>query len=141
MEAPGYLSDNFKVTVDDAQGSAGTEFDSTILDMTGFDSVLFVVKLGTSNAGNFAKAQEDSVIGFGGVQDLLGTKSAGQKTLLVDVQRPVKQFVRCAVIRAGANTTVDSVVAIQYNARNLPIVQAATVALAQAMAPAEGAVA
>ncbi|HZR23239.1 MAG TPA: hypothetical protein VFA59_06610 [Vicinamibacterales bacterium] len=129
-----------KITVDDAQAAAGTEFDSTVLDMAGFNAVLWVVKLGTSDSGNFAKGQEAATADMSGAQDLLGTKAAGQKILVVDVQRPAQRYVRCAVIRAGVNTTVDAVVALQYDASKLPITQAAAIALAQVFGPAEGAV-
>ena len=138
----GFLSDDIKITVDDAQASAGTEVDSTILDMAGYDGVLFIAKIGTAAANTYIKGQEDTDSGMATVQDLAGSKTssagAGPKTLVLDVQVPAKRYVRVAVIR-GTNTTVDAIVAIQYKARVRPVAQAAAVALTQMNAPAEGA--
>src|SRR5205823_2780018 len=99
--------------------------------------------LGTAAANNTASAQEDVASGMATVQDLAGSKVSSSavatlKTLMVDVQRPLKQFVRAKVLR-GTSTTVDAIVAIQYSARNLPIAQAAASAIVgQLNAPAEG---
>lgn len=138
-----YLSEGVLITVDGPTTAGTSEVDSTALDMTGYDGVIFIVKIGTAAANNSAKAQEDTATGMGTVQDLAGSSTpssavATLKTLVIDVQRPVKQFVRCAVLR-GTSTTVDAIVAIQYRARNLPTTQSAiAVALKQLNAPAEG---
>lgn len=139
MEVSGYLSDNIKVTVDAPTAAGTTAIDSTAIDMTGFDGVLFIVKLGTAAANNTAKAQEDTVTGFGTVQDLAGSLTAAgvtNKVLMIDLERPVKQWVRVEVAR-GTSTTIDSIIAIQYKARSLPITQLLTT-LKQLHEPAEG---
>lgn len=143
MIAPGYLSENVKVTVDNATSAGTSAIDSTSIDMTGFDSVLFIVKLGTAAANNTIKGQGDTATGFGTVQDLTGTSVASSSTstnkvLMLDLQHPVKQFVRVEVTR-GTSTTIDSITAIQYNARTVPVTQTATVVtLEQWNAPADG---
>jgi hypothetical protein len=135
----GYLSDNIKVTVDNATAAGTSAIDSTSIDMTGFDGVLFIVKLGTAAANNTAKAQEDTVTGFGTVQDLAGSLTAAgvtNKVLMIDIERPTKQWVRVEVAR-GTSTTIDSILAIQYKARSLPITQLLTT-IKQLHEPAEG---
>ncbi len=139
MEVTGYLSDNVKVTVDGPTAAGTTAIDSTAIDMTGYDGVLFLVKLGTAAANNTAKAQSDTVVGMGTVADLAGsltTAGVTNKVLLIDLQRPTKQFVRVEVAR-GTSTTIDAMVAIQYKARSLPITQLVTT-LKQLQSPADG---
>jgi hypothetical protein len=139
----GYLSEQIKISVDGPTVAGTTEVDSTPVDMNGFDGVLFLVQLGTAAANNTVKAQEDTVVGMGTVQDLAGSSLASSavatlKTLVLDVKRSTKEFLRVAVLR-GTSTTVDSIVAIRYNARTLPAAQvAANVALKQLGSPAEG---
>jgi len=139
MEVTGYLSDNIKVTVDAPTVAGTTEIDSTAIDMTGFDGVCFLVKLGTAAANNTVKGQQDTVTGFGTVADLAGSSTVAgvtNKVLVLDIQRPTKQFVRAAVLR-GTSTTIDAIIAIQYKARSLPITQIVT-SLKQLASPAEG---
>lgn len=142
MVEVGYLTDDIAVTVDNATAAGTSEVDSTGVDMTGYDSVAFIVVIGTPATNNYAKGQEDSAVGFGTVQDLAGSKTAslasGTKGLLLDIQHPVKQFVRTAVIR-GTSTTVDAIITIRYKARLLPVVQAiASIVQVQLNGPAEG---
>lgn len=138
-----YLNEGISIQVDGATGAGTSEVDSTAVAMDGYEGVLFIVQLGTAAVNNTVKGQEDVAIGMGTVQDLAGSSVASSavatlKTLVLDVQRPVKDFVRCAVLR-GTSTTVDSITTIRYKARNLPVVQAAAnVALKQLNAPAEG---
>ncbi len=143
MVGNGFLNEDIKITVDDATVAGTSAVDSTALDMTGYDGVLFIVKLGTAAANNTAKGQEDTGSSMATVQDLLASKVSSSavatlKTLVLDIQRPQKQWVRVEVAR-GTSTTVDAIVAIQYKARNLPVAQAAaSVALKQLSSPAEG---
>ena len=139
MEVTGYLSDNIKVTVDGPTATGTTAIDSTAIDMTGYDGVCFIVKLGTAAANNTIKGQSDTVVGFGTVQDLAGSSTVAgvtNKVLILDLQRPTKQFVRVEVLR-GTTTTIDAIVAIQYKARSLPITQLVT-SLKQLQSPADG---
>lgn len=138
-----FLIEDCKITVDDATGAGTSEVDSTALDMTGYDGVLFIAKIGTAAANNSLKGQSDVASAMSTVQDMAGSSVpssavATLKTLILDVARPTKQWVRCAVLR-GTSTTVDAIVAIQYRARNLPTAQAAAAAISKALnAPADG---
>ena len=135
----GYLSDNVKFTVDAPTGAGTTTISSTILDMSGWDGVCFVVRVGTAAANNGVKAQQDTVVGFGGGADLLGSNvaSGSNNVVVLDLNRPVEQFVRCQVVR-GTSTTIDTQMAIQYKGRSLPVSIASTISYEQWNALAEG---
>jgi hypothetical protein len=134
----GYLSDNIKITVDAPTVAGTSEVDSTPVDMTGYDGVCWIVRVGTPAANNIVKAQEDLTTGMGTVQDLAGsgTISGANNNVVIDIERPLKKAVRCAVLR-GTSTTVDSITTIQYKARSLPIVQLLTT-VKQQHEPVEG---
>ena len=136
----GYLSDYVKYTVEAPTAAGTTTIDSTALDMSGFDAVLWIVRFGTAAANNNIRAQEDSVVAMGAAADLQGTlvNSATLNVHALDLQRQPKPFVRLRATR-GTSTTIDMVIAIQYKSRSLPIVQAAAnLTLEQWNAPPEG---
>lgn len=118
------LSKILKITkVKAAEISAGTEVLSDEVDMSGYDGVLFFTTIGTANAGNYIKAQQDIVTGMASAADLAGTKvvaAANAQVVWLDVYRPTERFVRVSVIRAGANTTVGEIYALRYAGRFLP---------------------
>lgn len=126
-----------------------TAQNSSILDMAGYDSVMFVASFGTITDGTpKIKAQQDTVVGFGGAADLLGTgnnlaATDDNKVAILDLQKPLEQFVRCVIDRTiGSPATgcvIDGIIAIQYNARSVPTTQDTTVASAERhVAPIEG---
>jgi hypothetical protein len=135
----GFLTEFGKITVEAPTATGTTTIDSTALDMSGYEGVLWVVRLGSPAANNNIRAQEDSVVGMGAAADLAGTlvNSASNNVHALDLKRPPKQFVRCRVTR-GTTTTIDTVVAIQYNPGKAAIAQAAAVTFEQWNGPAEG---
>lgn len=139
MDRKGFLSEDVKVTVDAPTVAGTSTIDSTILNMAGYDGVLWIVRLGTPAANNNIRAQQDIVVGMGAAADLLGTlvNSATLNQHMLDLKRPIEPFVRCRVTR-GTSTTIDAVIAIQYRARVHPVVQPATAVLEQWHAPIEG---
>lgn len=114
-----------KVTeVVSATATGTTTINSTEVDMADFENVVFVTSLGTANAGNGHKIQQDTVTGMAGAADLLGSQllcNGTGRVLMSEVIKPLERFVRCAVIRAGATTTINNVLAIQFGARKRPI--------------------
>lgn len=119
------LSSEIKITkVKAAEVSAGTEVLSDEVNMAGYDGVVFFTAIGTANAGNYIKAQQDDVMGMAGAADLEGTKvvaTANDQVIWLDVYRPLKQFVRVSVIRAGAGSTVGEIYALRYAGRMRPV--------------------
>ena len=130
-----------------AQAAASSDFNGDVLDMAGFDGVMFIAQFGTLtvNAVTGLKAQQDSVVGFGGAADLEGTlvsfaDDEDDQVLILDLVKPVEQFVRCVIERSVANAVIDSVIAIQYKAREKATTHdTATVAGDKiSLSPAEG---
>lgn len=142
------LLDEIKITrVLNAVAAGTTDQNSSEVDMQGWDGVLFVALFGTLTATQVTqiKAQQDTVTGMAGAQDLAGTlvgplaDGDSNKALVLDVYRPQERFVRCVVDRGTANAVIDGVIAIQYKGRLQPTTQAASVAFAEKHAsPAEG---
>lgn len=127
-----------RVLVDTAAGIAATSSD--ILDMAGFDSVCFVAKLGTVTAtsvttlaceGNTA----NSGTGMAALTSSVTSTDAGgadsNGLLVLDVVRPEKQFVRAVLTSATANAVKNGIIAIQYNAKDVPITQGSTILSSQ----------
>jgi hypothetical protein len=136
------LSKSVKVTkvLDYASAGTGTS-NGTELDMQGFEGVMFVGgAIGTANAGNYYKLQQDTATGMGSAADLEGTKvTPGDNGdgINIDLYRPQERFVRIVRVR-GASSTAESVIAIQYGARKPPVDDASTIDGELHVSPDEG---
>ncbi len=128
--------------------AAQTEVDSDILDMLGFDGVLFVAILGTVTASSvltlvaqqYTAATGGSMVTITGATATHTDAGAGadsSKCLIVDVFRPQQRYVRAAFTRTAANAVLQGILAIQYMAGKKPTVQDVTTILASTqVAPA-----
>lgn len=144
---PGYLNDEVKITrVANSAVAAQTDVASSILDMTGFDGVMFIGILGDVTTGSVLEleVQQDDVNDTAGMAAITsstftaGASDADNKLLIQDVVRPTKRYVRGVLKRGTANAVVDGIVAIQYRARNRPTVHGSTVLSAgESTSPAE----
>jgi hypothetical protein len=132
-----FLSEQVKVTVDAPSAGATSPVNGTVLDMSGWDGVLWIARLGTPAANNNIRARQSTTSGgtYADLKDTLVTH-ATNNVLMIDLKRPRAQFVRCQVTR-GTTTTIDSLVAIQYRGRSRSFTQP-TSTLEQHMSPAEG---
>lgn len=136
------LTKNVKITrVSNAAAAAQTAIESSILDMHGFDGVLFVALLGDVSDTcvlGLAAEQNDENSGSGmatlagAVSFTAGATSADNKMLVLDVYKPRQQFVRAKLTRTTADAVVSGIVAIQYGATSLPTSHDAAV-IAQAL--------
>jgi len=126
------LSQNVKFTrVMDAVAAGKAANSGDILDMSGFEGVVFVCALGavTDDSVVTMKAQQDDVNASGGMADLTGAtvtltgSTDSNQCLLLDLYRPTKRYVRPVVTTATENAAIDGVIAIQYGARYLPVTQ------------------
>lgn len=96
--------------------------ESDVVDMQGYDGVLFVSTIDVANSGNYIKAQEGDAANLGDAADLLGTKvicTIAQKPIWVDVFRPRKRYIRLHVTRT-ASTACGEIYAVQYGGTKLP---------------------
>jgi len=144
------LLNNVKITrvlaaVSDGQAASATD----ILDMSGFEGVMFIAKVADVTSGSVLtlQVQQDALNGAGSMANLTGavaTYTAGatdadDDLLVVDVYKPEKQYVRAVLTSATQNAVKDGVIAIQYGpVRKVPITQGSTVlASAFVASPAE----
>lgn len=127
------LSKNCKISsaVTPAAGVAGTSaISGTILDMSGYNGVLVVVRMGaiTGSAVTSIKMQQDSAAAMGGAADLLGTSQTiadddDNEIFYIDLYKPEERYVRLYVSRADQNAVVASAEYIQYEPIAAPVTQ------------------
>lgn len=140
------LLKNVKVTpVAAASAAAQTEVLTSVLDMSGFDGVMFVALLGDVTAtsvltltakGNTASSTSSPtpVTQVATAAFTADATNADDKALVVDVYDPALRYVFASLTRTTANAAVNGIIAIQYTAEYKPTTQAATV-IASAMGP------
>jgi len=148
MADPGLLN-HVKVDKVINSVSAGTATNSSdILDMQGFEGVMFVASMGdvsntsvitlqvqqnTSNSASGMATLDDATTSF-----TADASTADDKLLIVDCVKPLKRYVRCQLITATANGEIDSVIAIRYGAHAKPITQGSDVVASDiGVSPAE----
>ncbi len=117
-----------------ADGQAASTSD--ILDMAGFEGVVFIAKVADVTNGSVLtlQAQQDDVNGTSGMANLSGTVTytatatdADDDLLVLDVYRPEKRYVRAVLTSATQNAVKDGIIAIQYGAKTQPTTQGTTV--------------
>ena len=108
-----------------------TETSSTILDMQGYDGVMFVLSFGstvtTANVTTLI-ARNSTANSAAGMTNISGgtatatalAASSNNGCLSLDVFRPVKRYVDVDITRTAANAVIDGVTAIQYAASVKP---------------------
>lgn len=118
------------------QGDGQATVSSDILDMAGFDSILFIAQFADVDTTSVLTltAQQDIANAGGGMATLTGSATfeagatdADDDVLILDIHRPRDRYVRCQVVIATANAVLASVIAVQYNAHTLPVTQSSTV--------------
>jgi hypothetical protein len=115
------LMNNVKITlVKAAQTEAGTDFQTDIIDMAGFEGVVFFGTIAVANAANYIYAQQDTAANGATMADLEGTKvvaAANGQVVWLDIYKPEKRYVRVYVERGGTDTATGDFYAIQYQGR------------------------
>jgi len=133
------LSKEVKITVvSPAATAATTAIDSDILDMSGYEGVMFIALLGDitsgcvltlnakSNSANSLTVPSPVTQASATYTDGSGT-TADSKALMVDVYRPGLRYVFANLTRTTQNAVIGGIIAIQYSAHNRPTTQAASV--------------
>ena len=137
------LSQNVKFTRVKNSVTAGTaEIDSTIIDMSGFDGVIFIALCNTIVDASVVtlKAQGNATNATSGMADIAGattnfTSSSNSNVCVwIDVFRPQLEFVRAVMLRTTQNLTLDGILAIQYKGSKAPTIHDATTILQGALA-------
>lgn len=136
------LIHQIKVTkVADHTAAGTTAVNSTGVDMSGYEGVLFLTSFGTAAANNTVNAAQDTASG-GSYTDLEGTSvtsGTSDEDVWVDVYKPTKRYVRLEAAR-GTSSTLESIWAIQYGPRTMPVdnTTSGTIAGEDHQSPAEG---
>mgnify|MGYP007100110777 CR=1 FL=1 len=130
------LKDCLITRVSNSASAATTAINSTILDMQGYDNVLFIVALGdiTATCVLTATAYDNSANSTSGAATTgvsttftAGASDADNLLMIVDVRRPQDRYCYLNLTRTTANAVVDGIIAIQYNGNKFPVTQGATV--------------
>lgn len=133
------LSKDVKITVVAAAATAAqTAVTSDVLDMSGYDGVMFIALTGDVTAtsvltltakANSANSTSSPTPVTQKATDAFtaGAADADSKALVVDVYRPTLRYVFVELTRTTANAVVGGIIAIQYSAANKPTTQAASV--------------
>jgi hypothetical protein len=126
-----------------------TDSNSDIIDMSGWDGVVFICAITDCVQGGVAvlKAEQDDANADGGMAALTGASAtataAGNDTLndqllVVDVYRPTKRYVQAVRTSATQNIAFGNVIAILYNGKALAPAEHSTILdLAAVASPAE----
>src|SRR6266545_4233182 len=117
------LSSASKITVGAATAAGTTTVNSPIIDMKGFDSVLFIGTFGTPAANNTVKGQQGAVSTMSDAADLAGTSvavAASDETVWLELVKPIERYVRAAFLR-GTSTTLGEIYCVQFNAAAEPV--------------------
>jgi hypothetical protein len=133
----GFLSKNVKImTVQDplTSGSTTNSLGSATVDMTGFDSVLFVSTVGLTTTAVTLTAQAASsttASDFADITSATCNSTASNGVLYVDVKRVTKRYMRTTLNSTGSNVN-GGTIAILYDAHAAPTTNASTDVLTSA---------
>ena len=125
-----------RINAGGAGSASATPTKATILDMSGYQSVMFIAE--------FGNVLDTSVVSLkAGVSDTnntatmtlladfpTGTAGAAtydDKLVILDVPKVDKRYIEAQVFHVTADAPFDSVIAIQYNPTNVPVTQGSTV--------------
>jgi hypothetical protein len=138
------LSQECKIDlVSGAAAAAQTAITSSVLDMAGYDGVLFLAITGDVTDTSVltltayehtANAASGTAISGGATTPFTAdASSADSKLFAVDVVKPTKQYVYAIFTRTTANAVVNSIIAIRYKGKTVPVVNSGLLAAALAI--------
>ncbi len=118
-----------------AANSNGTQT-GTVVTMDGFDSVCAVLDLAavTDNATVTLRAGDGSLsngadkANIAGATVTLTAATSSSQQIVVDVQKPLLEYVTFSVDQAVGNSAINNMTAFLYNAKNVPVTQPSSVA-------------
>lgn len=137
--ASAFFSEDAKITTVAPTATGTSTITGSALDMAGFDSATFIIRLGSPATNNNIRVTQCDTSG-GSYADLTGTlvgNNATDNPLIVEVSRPREQFLKYVVTR-GTTTTIDAVTIIQHRSRTRPVTQPSGTQIERYASPAEG---
>jgi hypothetical protein len=133
------LSKNIKVTVVSPAASAATgTITSSVLDMAGYEGVMYLALTGDATSGTVLTltAKENTANSTSSPTPTTGpsctvtsasASDCDSKVLIVDEYRPVPRYNFCTLVIGTQNCVVGGIIAIQYQAHSRPTSQDASV--------------
>lgn len=115
--ARNFLNANKLVKVADHAASTTDAVTSAIVDVAGYQGVVFFTSLSTANATNTIKVQQNTANQTTGMGDLAGTSvtsGTSDEDLVVEVHQPKERYLQVVVAR-GVATTCESIWACLYS--------------------------
>lgn len=134
------LSEELKITkVADAAVAGTSAVEAAILDMAGYEGVLFLTSFAVAAANNLLQLEQGAKAdGSDHTEIVDGAVAPGSsdEDQWIDLYRPRARYVRCIAER-GTSSAMGDIWALQYGARNLPADNetAGTIAGQQLVAP------
>lgn len=130
------LSKNIKIMEVEAPIALADDTDSNtdIIDMSGWDGVVFIVPVTDSVDTGVAtlKAEDNSANSDTGMTHITGATATAtsvanddlnNQLLILDVYRPVERYVQGVLTSATANIAFGNTIAILYRGRKAPVTQ------------------
>jgi len=133
------LSKDVKITVvAAAEIAATTEIVTSVLDMKGYEGVMFLALTGDATSGSVltltvkgntanSTSSPTPITQAATVARTAGASDSDSKLLMVDVDHVVHRYVFGSLTRATQNCVVGGIIAIQYGAHNKPTTNDASV--------------
>jgi hypothetical protein len=115
--------------------------ETSVLDMNGFESVLFVVAATVTSTGNQLVVKGGTATATGaGFSEVFSPVGASHvvDTLYADVYRPTKRFIQGSFESSAASSPTVSITAIRYGGRSLPTTQEAETTGVRMYSPGSG---
>ena len=114
-----------------------TDDNSSILDMAGYDGVIFMTTITDSVSGGIATltvqesaANSDTamaaIAGAAATVTSAANDDLNSRLLIVDCYRPVERYVQGTLTSATQNIAFGETIAIRYNGRKCPVSQSST---------------
>lgn len=128
------LSQQVKIDrVANAATAGTTAVTSSVLDMQGYEGVLFLAMTGvvtdtsvltlTAYENTANSTSGGTAISGGATTPVTGSSNnADNKEFAVDIVRPTKRYVYATLTRTTANAVVNGIIAIRYKGRTQPVV-------------------
>lgn len=111
------LSESVNINAYAASG-ATTPLNTSVLDMDGYEGVLFIAAATVTSTAQHLKMQMGTA--SGSLSDATGRVEHSVVGLYLDVFRPTKRFVQGSFTASGASSPGRAITAIRYGARNQP---------------------
>lgn len=127
------------ITGQAASGGAGNVAKTRVIDMAGFESVMFLAVASATNASNRLAFRSGTASASGGLSDATGdVEHVTTGAMYLDVFRPTKRYVQGRYSASGATSPHVGIIGIAYGARSVPTTQPAETTGTRLYSPGSG---